>query len=90
MDTETRKEYKNNDPRQNRQGWFLSQAIGSAVMQTIDSLLCPYCGQDNQVPVETSIQVQRFITDCEVCCRPFEVIAECDSGEVVSLEAVTG
>ncbi len=59
-------------------------------MQTIDSLLCPFCGQDNQVPVETSINLQRFITDCEVCCRPFEVIAECEDGEIISLEAVPG
>jgi hypothetical protein len=31
---------------------------------------------------------QRFTTDCEVCCRPFEVIAECEPGEILSLEVV--
>lgn len=35
--------------------------------------------------VDTSVAHQRFTTDCEVCCRPFEVFAECEPGEVISL-----
>ena len=29
---------------------------------------------------------QRFTTDCEVCCRPFEVVVECEPGEILSLD----
>jgi hypothetical protein len=36
--------------------------------------------------IDTSIAEQRFTTDCEVCCRPFEVFAECEPGEVLSVE----
>ena len=36
--------------------------------------------------IDTSIPEQRFTTDCEVCCRPFEVFAECEPGEIIALE----
>lgn len=47
---------------------------------------CPYCGQTCEVTIDTSIARQRFTTDCEVCCRPFEVTAECKEGEIVSVD----
>jgi hypothetical protein len=49
---------------------------------------CPYCGQTCEVTIDTSLARQRFTTDCEVCCRPFEVVAECENGEVARVEAV--
>ena len=36
--------------------------------------------------IDTTIDHQRFTTDCEVCCRPFEVIVACESGEVVGVD----
>lgn len=51
---------------------------------------CPWCGQTGTVMVDTSIPVQRFITDCEVCCRPIEVAVECADGEILSLDAQPG
>jgi hypothetical protein len=50
---------------------------------------CPFCGQRVELMVDTSVASQRFTTDCAVCCRPFEVQAECAPGEILSL-AVTG
>lgn len=46
-----------------------------------ETIQCPYCGQLIELVVDTSTGFQRFTTDCEVCCRPFEVIAECEPGE---------
>jgi hypothetical protein len=57
-------------------------------MSVTEPVQCPYCGQVCELVVDTSVAAQRFITDCEVCCRPFEVFAECEPGEVLSL-AVT-
>ena len=48
---------------------------------------CPFCGQSQELVLDTSIASQRFITDCEVCCRPFEVTAECEPGVVLSASA---
>ena len=59
-------------------------------MQVSESIQCPFCGQDFELVIDTSIESQRFTTDCEVCCRPFEVFAECEPGEVVSLEVQGG
>lgn len=55
-------------------------------METTETIQCPYCGQRFEVVIDTSAASQRFTTDCEVCCRPFEVRAECEPGEVSSLD----
>lgn len=55
-------------------------------MNESEEIQCPYCGQGMELLVDTTIEHQRFTTDCEVCCRPFEVFAECESGEIVGLE----
>jgi hypothetical protein len=55
-------------------------------MEICERIQCPYCCQRFDLVVDTSDANQRFTTDCEVCCRPFEVFAECEPGEVLSLE----
>ena len=47
---------------------------------------CPYCGQFMELVIDTSIAQQRSTTDCEVCCRPFEVVVECEPGKVLALD----
>jgi transposase-like protein len=59
-------------------------------MEQSETIQCPYCGQSFELVVDTSIAEQRFTTDCEVCCRPFEVFAECSPGEILSLQAQGG
>jgi transcription elongation factor Elf1 len=49
-----------------------------------ESIACPFCGQASDVAIDTSVPSQRFTTDCEVCCRPFEITVECEPGEVLS------
>jgi hypothetical protein len=55
-------------------------------MEVSEAVQCPHCGQRFDLAIDTSIPTQQFVTDCEVCCRPFEVHAECEPGEVLSLE----
>jgi transcription elongation factor Elf1 len=50
-------------------------------MEIPETIQCPFCGQRFDLVVDTSVPSQRFTTDCEVCCRPFEVTAECAPGE---------
>jgi hypothetical protein len=57
-----------------------------ACVQVAENIQFPFCGQTFQLIIDTSIATQRFTTDCEICCRPFEVFAECEPGEVLSLE----
>jgi hypothetical protein len=55
-------------------------------MEVSETIQCPFCGQTFEIGIDTSIPQQRFTTDCEVCCRPFEVVAESEPGEVLQLE----
>ena len=48
--------------------------------------VCPYCGQAIEVVVDTSESSPTFTTDCEVCCRPIEVRAECRPGRILNLD----
>ena len=54
-------------------------------MEEFADIQCPFCGQSFAVAIDTTIANQCFTTDCEVCCRPFEVRAECEAGEIVSV-----
>ncbi|MGD0350573.1 MAG: CPXCG motif-containing cysteine-rich protein [Verrucomicrobiota bacterium] len=57
-------------------------------MEVSENIQCPFCSQKFEVVIDTTLPFQRFTTDCEVCCRPFEVIAECEPGEILSLDTV--
>lgn len=59
-------------------------------MVEMENVQCPYCGQTFELAVDTSVARQSFVTDCEVCCRPFEVVAECEAGEILSLDVQQG
>ena len=55
-------------------------------VQVSQNIQCPFCGQSFELLIDTSVEAQRFTTDCEVCCRPFEVLAQCEPGEVLNLD----
>lgn len=55
-------------------------------MEEFARVQCPFCGQSFDVGVDVSIAHQTFTTDCEVCCRPFEMRVECEDGEVMSVD----
>jgi len=59
-------------------------------MQVEASISCPFCGQQFGLVIDTSISSQQFTTDCEVCCRPFEVVVESEPGEILSLDVLGG
>ena len=65
---------------------FGCMRLDCGVEEFVD-IQCPYCGQTCEVVIDTSFARQRFPTDCEVCCRPFQVAAECEDGKVTSAEA---
>lgn len=59
-------------------------------MQLVESIQCPFCGQSFELAVDTSVPSQEFVTDCEICCRPFRVTAECEPGRILSLVIAAG
>lgn len=55
-------------------------------MEETAEVQCPFCGARCTVTVDVGVASQRFVTDCEVCCRPFEVCVVCEGMEVVSVD----
>ena len=55
-------------------------------MEITTDICCPWCGQRFELAIDTSSESQQFTTDCEVCCRPMMVSAECEPGEILSLD----
>lgn len=56
-------------------------------MEDEATITCPFCWQSFIIVIDTSLESQTFTTDCEICCRPFEVTVESRPGEVLSAEA---
>jgi hypothetical protein len=52
-------------------------------MQSEYSIDCPYCGETFVTLLDTSIDQQEYIEDCQICCNPivFEVRVDTISGE---------
>jgi hypothetical protein len=47
------------------------------------SAVCPYCGEPIELLVDCSVPQQRYVEDCQVCCRPMNVDVWVDAdGEV--------
>lgn len=47
---------------------------------------CPYCGEVIELMVDASINEQYYIEDCEVCCRPINVVVHVDAEGCVELK----
>ena len=47
---------------------------------TEQSVGCPYCGESIAVLVDVEEAGQRYIEDCQVCCRPIVFSVSLDGG----------
>ena len=58
-------------------------------MNMVRSILthCPYFGERITLMADDSVDEQRYIEDCEVCCRPMEVHVTVDADGECRLEA---
>ena len=44
------------------------------------SIDCPYCGEALEILIDDSLELQRYIEDCRVCCRPIDLTVQCVPG----------
>ncbi|MEQ4574917.1 MAG: CPXCG motif-containing cysteine-rich protein [Gammaproteobacteria bacterium] len=52
-------------------------------MHAFVAISCPYCGESIDIVVDASVERQRYIEDCQVCCRPMVVdVAVDEDGEI--------
>lgn len=52
------------------------------------SFLCPHCGVELSAHLDLSESAkQRFIQDCETCCKPIQIEVRFEGDEVVHFSA---
>lgn len=49
--------------------------------------ICPHCWQTISMVLDLSEGAQRYIEDCEVCCRPIEIIYTIGETGLVDFDA---
>jgi transposase-like protein len=55
--------------------WLDAQfPLGDGVADTSAVVECPHCGHQNEIALDPGgAAVQRYIEDCETCCRPLQL-----------------
>lgn len=48
-------------------------------MLPMQDIECPYCGETISLVLDASAGAQRYIEDCQVCCRPITVDLDVDA-----------
>ncbi len=48
---------------------------------------CPYCWEEISMLIDTSVQAQKYIEDCEVCCNPIELEVVSEDGNISGFQA---
>jgi uncharacterized protein YbaR (Trm112 family) len=52
----------------------------------LESITCPYCWESIEIVLDLSVEEQRQVEDCSVCCRPIVIAYRAEDGELVALE----
>jgi hypothetical protein len=47
---------------------------------------CPYCGEPLELLVDAGEDGQRYIEDCQVCCRPINVTVTVDGDGSIGVD----
>jgi hypothetical protein len=51
--------------------------LGDGVAETGGVVVCPYCGEANDVALDPGSGArQEYVEDCQVCCQPWRVVVE--------------
>lgn len=50
------------------------------------AISCPYCGEPITILVDGSVDQQQYIEDCEVCCRPMEILVTASACGTLQVE----
>ena len=50
---------------------------------------CPYCSEQISFVIDISAGPQKYIEDCEVCCRPIQISYSTDGDQIDEFDADT-
>jgi hypothetical protein len=57
-------------------------------MLHFEAITCPYCWETIEVALDLSVEEQKQIEDCSVCCRPIVIAYRAADGELLALDAL--
>lgn len=62
--------------------------LDKQIMQRTEAveIQCPYCGENIELSVDCSVEKQSYIEDCQICCRPIEIVVAIDAEGVPNVE----
>lgn len=67
-----------------------SLPLDDCVADTAAWVACPYCGAEIELNLDPGGgATQRYVEDCEVCCRPWQLTVRWGPSGVASVEAQT-
>ena len=81
------------DPQDDSQDFDLDRdfPLGDGTADIEGMVVCPYCGEANAVALDPgSGEVQEYVEDCQVCCRPWQVVVHYheDGSATISAQAL--
>ncbi|WP_266170476.1 CPXCG motif-containing cysteine-rich protein [Dyella subtropica] len=50
---------------------------------------CPYCGEAFEILIDSSVESQQYIEDCQVCCCPIVLTVTIDEDGTLQVRAAT-
>lgn len=64
--------------------------LGDGVADLTTSVVCPFCGEEIVLAIDPGGgAVQEYIEDCEVCCRPMQLVVSWDGDGAAHASATT-
>jgi transposase-like protein len=62
-----------------------------SVWDTEADVVCPYCGEGVTIGLDPAGgMIQRYVEDCQVCCRPWQVLVSYDTQGAAQVRVETG
>ncbi len=56
-------------------------------MLPLESIQCPYCGETIDLAIDDSVEQQRYVEDCHVCCRPINIAVTVEEDGSIAVQA---
>lgn len=64
--------------------------LGDGTLDTTAGVTCPYCAAEVEIALDPGGgRLQRYVEDCEVCCRPWRLTVTWDEDGAASVTAET-
>jgi hypothetical protein len=48
---------------------------------------CPYCWQQISMVLDITVHSQKYVEDCEVCCKPMQIRYVASADSILEFEA---